>query len=75
MNIDPPDTPAKETFSLNESKELALVDHRGLRKRRQEGEHLDSVAEVSAGELANCERMDSDDPELQLFPEARFTFA
>lgn len=74
MNIDPPDTSTKETLAVDETQQLVLLDQRSSWKRCQKGEHLGSVAEVHTSEFANDERMDRDDPSLQMFPEARFAF-
>ena len=62
MNIDPADAPTKETLPPDETEQLVVLDHRSDRQRCQEGEHLGSVVDVSTGEFANDEGMDSDDP-------------
>lgn len=75
MNIDPADTSTKKTLSPDEAEQLVVFDHWSYWKRCQEGEHFGSIAEVSAREFANDERMDGDDPLLQLLPQARFALA
>jgi hypothetical protein len=62
MHVDPPDASTKETFTLDETEQFALLDHRSQWKRCQKGEHLGSVAEVSTSEFTNDEWMDRDNP-------------
>lgn len=68
MHINPADASTIEPLPLDETEQLALPDHWRQWQGCQQLEHLASVAKVAAGELADYERMDHDDPTVQVIP-------
>jgi hypothetical protein len=61
MEVDPTDTPTVKPLCLHKAKQFVVGDHVRGRKGCQQREHLASVVDVSAGQLANYAWMDHDD--------------